>query len=426
MLPQKAGGGNYQEEHLPEDTVPLVTGCGDAATETVRGRQQEQQLISDTVSFMPTDIKVMHTMHHASYAKMIDNRFINYVAIKLRCGVVAMCRTNVLTTCSSVLKSLNEDLAMCLEILPPSVHSLIRRIRVWVNLSYSYGAHDDPRLLKHTTAHHHHEWLIWARDRPDKVNSIEIYDCRDYVHMRMHWNGPGLILHELCHLVHQHCLENGLANLRVLQTYVAAKNHPNAIYDNTLRRDWAGLECEKDLAYAMVDHKEFFAEMSVTYLCDNYPELDEQDKTCMERCSPPCLHPAVVQRLRQRRGSMTVAEAKNKFHEEIPQRKLSHCSSSTVEKEEESCSMKIFHFLLRCCKPKVDVIPPTKMPYCNKFYPFTRGQLKHHDIDTYRVMCELWREIELWDDPLDDRLCGRGFSWRIPFFKYNNFQSDVS
>ena len=92
-----------------------------------------------------------------------------------------------------------------------------------------------------------------ARDRTDKVGGIEIYDVRDYQQMRCHWNGAGLIIHELCHLIHQHCLFDGLFNGKVVQAYEMAKK--SGLYDTTLRRDWAFLECESDLAYAMIDHK---------------------------------------------------------------------------------------------------------------------------------------------------------------------------
>lgn len=99
-----------------------------------------------------------------------------------------------------------------------------------------------------------HPLFFRARDRPDKVGGIEIYDVRDYQRMRLHWNGAGgLILHELCHLIHQHCLVDGLFNAKLWHAYDLAKQ--STLYENTLRRDWAGLECQTDLAYAMIDHK---------------------------------------------------------------------------------------------------------------------------------------------------------------------------
>ena len=91
--------------------------------------------------------------------------------------------------------------------------------------------------------------------------------------MRLHWNGCGLLLHEYCHLIHQCCLpppatstsspsqspptsptsmspslstgidldnnaDNGLYNITVINAYETAKR--SNLYDNVLRRDWAG------------------------------------------------------------------------------------------------------------------------------------------------------------------------------------------
>lgn len=115
---------------------------------------------NDTVSFMPQE-DVAESALRESYQNKVDNSLLNYVAITLRCGVVAMCRTNVLTTCPSVLQDLNRDLSQCLEFLPWSVHSFIRRTRIWVNITYSYGPKNNPTFLSHSTAHHHEAWLIW-------------------------------------------------------------------------------------------------------------------------------------------------------------------------------------------------------------------------------------------------------------------------
>jgi len=387
---------------------------------------------SDTVSFMPTDIQVMsmYSSNNKS-TNMIDNSRINYLPIKLRCGVIAMIRTNVMVCCPSVLQCLNKDLLQCLEIMPVSVRALILRTRIWVNLSYSYGPRDNLRLLKHTTAHHHDAWLLWARDRPDKVWGIEIYDCRDYQRMRLHWNGAGLICHELCHLIHQFALQDGLRNAKVLQAYLAAKH--SGLYDKTLRRDWAGLDCDWDLAYAMVDHKEFFAELSVAYLSDTYQHLEKGDSSMMESCSPPYLEHNVVKRIKERKLQMTIPEAKGSVRG-IPNRQLSHYSTNVDDDEdgrESAVSIKnpflqFLHCLFKLCRPASNKTNPLKRihPPCNKFYPFTRGQLRGHDAQTYDVVRELWREIELWEDPKDDLLCGKGLGGLFaPLMSLSKFQS---
>ena len=140
------------------------------ASEQQQQRQQQQQQQDreqqqgysnhvESSTYMPVDLRVMSST--PDYHKMIDNSRIHYVPIKLRCGVTAMCRSNVLILCPFVLQCLHKDVLKCLEIMPRSVHALIKRTRIWVNVSYSYGQRDNPRLLRHTTAHHADWWLIW-------------------------------------------------------------------------------------------------------------------------------------------------------------------------------------------------------------------------------------------------------------------------
>jgi hypothetical protein len=74
---------------------------------------------------------------------------------------------------------------------------------------------------------------------------VEIYSCYDFERMRLHWNGCGLLLHELCHLIHQFALEDGLYNEVVLNTFKIACE--SGLYEETLRRDWAGLEEDSDM-----------------------------------------------------------------------------------------------------------------------------------------------------------------------------------
>lgn len=96
----------------------------------------------------------------------------------------------------------------------------------------------------------------------------------------------------------------------------------------------------------MVDEREFFAELSVTYWSNQYQALDESSHTKILQSSPPFLEPTVRSRL----------------------------DMKPLEKGE-------------------------RVPHCNKFYPFTRGQLRHYDAETCSVFDELWSEISGWDDP---------------------------
>ena len=151
-------------------------------------------------------------------------------------------------------------------------------------------------------------------------------------------------------------------------------------------------------AYAMVDQKEFFAEMSVTFLSNGYRKLDKADMT-MESCSPPLLQPSVSDRVLKRHG-------------------IFDDPYESSEKESMTCSfLALSSSLLSTNKkhprPKLRIVDPhfqataisrscLDVVHCNKFYPFTRGQLKHHDPDLFSAMQGIWRTIATWDDPEED------------------------
>lgn len=106
--------------------------------------------VPDTVSFMPDDDK----------KETIDNTTLTYVPVGLPCGVRILCAPEVLSGCPMVLRTLQTDLVQCLKLLPWSLHAFIKRTNIWVNASYSYGPKDNPRILRHSTAHHQEGWLI--------------------------------------------------------------------------------------------------------------------------------------------------------------------------------------------------------------------------------------------------------------------------
>ena len=97
----------------------------------------------------------------SEFGLTIDNSRNLYIPLRLLCGVQVMCRPEVLRSCPAILQYLNCDLVQCFKILPVSVRALVRRTRIWVNLTYCYGRCDHPEHTNHTTAHHHEAWLIW-------------------------------------------------------------------------------------------------------------------------------------------------------------------------------------------------------------------------------------------------------------------------
>ena len=216
---------------------------------------------------------------------------------------------------------------------------------------------------------------------------------------------------------------------------------------------------QKPLAYAMLDYKEFFAEMSVTYLCDYYDNLDLQDRAgmSMEACCPPLIEPNTATRvIEQYSNRNTNLENNNNLMDD---RETYDNSTNNDNKEEEGGFENHFWFNIAeedghdqsrhrsrigCCRlwflPRStrqpyqhsNSIPPNfssrmidpifqeialhrnclDVKHCNKFYPFTRKQLQYHDPDTFNIIKRVWNDdIAEWVDRNDQRLCSRPIKW---------------
>ena len=297
----------------------------------------------------------------------VDNSNLTYRPMHLSCGVTVYCRPDVLTRCPHILRDLDLDVTECLTLLPKSTHNLVRRTNIWVNTTYYYGPSINPNNVNHSTAHHHEAWLISVLDRAEKAPGIEIYNCFDYRKMRWHWNGCGLMLHELCHIIHQFCF--GLDNRVIEDAYEEAKN--SGRYDTTLRRDWAGSkQGDTDMAYALVNPKEFFAELSVAYWSQGYDKIVRKDATTMSESSPPFTAPNVIARL----------------------------DPNNYQIATKALFLKVSPF----CRPRFRL-----PPHCNKFHPFTRGQFQHMDPGLFEIFHKLWQDIEVWQDDEEIQWCGR-------------------
>lgn len=225
-----------------------------------------------------------------------------------------------------------------------------------------------------------------ARDRPEKALGIEIYNACDYIRMRNHWNGCGLLLHELCHVIHQQVL--GLDNQRVKDVYERVLK--SGKYERVLRRDWAGKDGgEVDLSYAMIDYKECFAEMSVTFWADGYRERDDASNAKMRDCSPPITESGVLARLEKCRTDQVACPDEDSYQ------------TKSIVSRWIGALENLF-------------APRTAIVHCNKFYPFTRGQMRHYDSMLFSDVELLWHDIAAWEDPNGRHVSCIG-CWNIPW-----------
>ena len=305
--------------------------------------------------------------------RYIDNRYNEYLPYKLKNGIQCHIQPQVFFSCPQIIDTLTQDVTACLKLLPSNLYSLIQRIPIYINASYQFGPIDKPNRVTHTTAHHSHVWLETMYDLPQKSKSIEIYNAAEYLIMRRHWNGCGLILHELCHLIHQLVLPHGLNNELVLEAFGNILNKER--YDTVYRRDWGYSEEQVDCAYATINHKEFFAELSVAYWSrgyDTYLKSQASDKS-LESVSPPFMAIDVLQRQRGTKGARMDYEIYNSYKDTLN------------------------------WKEQVDNVLTGGRAFgtghCNKFYPFCCQQFREFDQETFDVFEHLWTCIGKWRDP---------------------------
>lgn len=95
-----------------------------------------------------------------------------------------------------------------------------------------------------------------------KAGCVEIYNyATDYMSDVDLWGPGGVMLHELCHAYHFHCLKGGYENKEVKECYDAAMK--DGLYDCVRVH---GHKCKEERAYACTDAMEYFAELSVAFL----------------------------------------------------------------------------------------------------------------------------------------------------------------
>jgi len=158
----------------------------------------------------------------------------------------------------------------------------------------------------------------------------------------------------------------------------------------------------------MVNHKEFFSEMSVTFLAGAYTDFDSEDKMRMERCSPPLMAPTVVERV-QSKGYYVTLVAESTLHyngASTPLIESEQYLDKVASKVQWPITNSIRGVWQLLSRRDSDLIRP-RVPHCNKFYPFTKGQLEKHDPDLFAVYEELWEQIGEWKDEAKEKPCFR-------------------
>ena len=163
------------------------------------------------------------------------------------------------------LELLGGQCTKVINVVPPWAVSELQKVRLWVSLPSSDRR---PRAEFHPSK----DWLIENGMHPEKEKGVEFSNTaileKEIIRM------PMLLLHELSHAYHNLVL--GFEHPRILELYEQAK--ANGSYEQVKRHNR-----EPQKAYAITNHKEYFAECTEAFFGENdfYPfnsrELKEHD-----------------------------------------------------------------------------------------------------------------------------------------------------
>ena len=176
------------------------------------------------------------------------------------------------------MELLTEQLQRVVKSVPAKAVSALRTVPIWMNPQYT-GTR--PGAAYHPSK----RWLTRNKRNPAMAKAIEITNVSIFEaeNRRM----PDLILHELAHAYHDQVL--GFENEAIQDAFRLAQK--SGTYDSVKR--FTGRKTTTDKAYAMTNHKEYFAETTEAYFGQNdfYPfnlqELqahDPQMVIVLKRC----------------------------------------------------------------------------------------------------------------------------------------------
>ena len=155
---------------------------------------------------------------------------------------------------AAMLKLMGPQLQRVVDAVPTPALKHLKTVPIWLNPPYE---NIQPTAQYHASAN----WLKKNGRLQEMARSIEItnVDKFDFENTRM----PYLLLHELSHAYHDQVL--GFQNTKIREAFEAAETSGG--YDDVDRFD--GRKIIKDKAYAMSNHKEYFAESSEAFFGKN-------------------------------------------------------------------------------------------------------------------------------------------------------------
>jgi len=157
--------------------------------------------------------------------------------------------------CAATLKEVGSQLYQVSRKVPASALAKIRKVRIFVQLR------SPPRCAVY---HPSRRWLSKHNQNPDMARCVELSHPKAF----LSWSKqqPWMLLHELAHAYHHQFLAGGFNNAEVRKCFDEARKGKQ--YESVLH-----IQGHTQRAYALTNHKEYFAEVSEAFFGTNdmYP-----------------------------------------------------------------------------------------------------------------------------------------------------------
>lgn len=169
------------------------------------------------------------------------------------------------------LKLLDVQLEEIIRMVPAKAVAELKKVPLWFSPEYPATP---PRAEYHPGA----GWLRDNQRDPDMAKGVEFSNVRIFEAEARRM--PNFALHELSHAYHDRVLPNGFGNAELKVAYDSVKR--SGKYDRVERQDSEGRK-RLDVAYALTNPQEYFAESSEAYFTRNdfFPydrkELEQHD-----------------------------------------------------------------------------------------------------------------------------------------------------
>ncbi len=176
---------------------------------------------------------------------------------------------NVFDLQPDLLDTLSMDLEQVKLLLPKtkSCAELVSNTSIYINISIVFGTGE----VGDGCCYHATDGQRWLRDHgmsEQKAGCVEIYSAEDYLQSRLLWGSGGLVLHELAHAYHDKMCEGGFACAAVVAAYQETMCHGRYDCCPSVHGPQSQLitDGQQLKAYACTNCKEYFAELSVSFL----------------------------------------------------------------------------------------------------------------------------------------------------------------